>query len=722
MKKRGGILLFITLFGFFWISIFVVGATPGQGISGVTDEVSLVSYFVYIIIAVFSIVLLIIIYKKLKTKSPAASLPYPLDELPLDTSKKLRDNAQFTVYRPSAIVPEKWYSLLFFAHPANSPENANEDELDPLEEVERQAREFLKDELEQYSQLKQDSSTSLPEEGQLSIKVDIEGVVCNPPEKIFYWYEPVHREIFRIKTTKNYLNTVCRGRISVYFGSICVADIQCSIRVDDSHPVKKPTFNRTSTQMYRKIFTSYSHEDEKIVTTCVNFVASTGDRYLRDVIALRSGEIWNERLQELIGEADIFQLFWSPRSMVSPYVRREWEYALTLDRQNFIRPVFWDDPFPEDKERKLPPEELKRFHFYKLPVGKGDLSFPDIDLQPTVDREVSPDKLQTTNRSHPHDSTAPDKNNQEIRLSYNPEHVSESMEKYGTQQSQSVSDLQEELHRNHDSKDHHIFISYSSEDKPVADAICNHLESKQIRCWIAPRDILPGMNYQESIIEAIDSSLIVVLVFSSHSNTSVHVLSEVNEATSNNVIIVPFRIEDILPSKSVQYLIGVPHWVDAVTPPLEQHIQRLADTTKILLDSVQKSNNNLIFISAKSEDFAFADQVYKFLTGHGYSVFFSQKTLPVMGSSDYRKEIDHALEKAKHLIVVTSKREYVESSWVEAEWGLFINEKRSGRKQGSMITLIAGSMKISDLPGSLRYYEVIPFDPMNFDKILKYLN
>jgi len=131
---------------------------------------------------------------------------------------------------------------------------------------------------------------------------------------------------------------------------------------------------------------------------------------------------------------------------------------------------------------------------------------------------------------------------------------------------------------------HDIFISYSSEDKPIADAICNHLESQHIRCWVAPRDILPGMNYQEAIIDAIDSSSIMVLVFSSHSNESPHVLTEVNEAMSNGVIIIPFRIENILPSKAMKYLISGPHWLDAMTPPLEQHIRELEETIKILIE------------------------------------------------------------------------------------------------------------------------------------------
>jgi hypothetical protein len=131
---------------------------------------------------------------------------------------------------------------------------------------------------------------------------------------------------------------------------------------------------------------------------------------------------------------------------------------------------------------------------------------------------------------------------------------------------------------------HDVFISYASRDKPIADAICNFLEFRQIRCWIAPRDILPGMQYQEAIIDAIDSSSVMVLVFSVDSNESAHVLTELNEAMSNKVIIIPFRVEDVQPSKSMKYLISVPHWLDAMNPPMSQHIEKLEQTIRILLE------------------------------------------------------------------------------------------------------------------------------------------
>lgn len=129
----------------------------------------------------------------------------------------------------------------------------------------------------------------------------------------------------------------------------------------------------------------------------------------------------------------------------------------------------------------------------------------------------------------------------------------------------------------------------------------------------------------------------------------------------------------------------------------------------------------LIFISARSTDYQYAEQIYRFLKSKGLPTFFSQESLPEIASSDYRKQIDNALDSAQHMIVVTSSRANVTSSWVEAEWGLFINEKRSGRKLGNLITVVAGDLRPSELPASLRYYEVIPFQLDAFQKILRYV-
>jgi hypothetical protein len=128
-----------------------------------------------------------------------------------------------------------------------------------------------------------------------------------------------------------------------------------------------------------------------------------------------------------------------------------------------------------------------------------------------------------------------------------------------------------------------------------------------------------------------------------------------------------------------------------------------------------------VFISAKSGDYAYAEAVYRHLAAAGIDAFFSRESLPEVGSADYRREIDRALDEADHLVVVTSSAESVAAPWVEAEWGFFINEKRSGRKPGNLITVLAGAMRPADLPPSLRYYEAIPFDAPALDTLLRYV-
>jgi hypothetical protein len=99
------------------------------------------------------------------------------------------------------------------------------------------------------------------------------------------------------------------------------------------------------------------------------FMTVTGDQFIRDWVELRAGEVWDDRLLEMIRDADVFELFWSQNSMESPYVRREYEYALSLGRDNFVRPVFWERPMPERKADGLPPPELARLHFQAIDFG-----------------------------------------------------------------------------------------------------------------------------------------------------------------------------------------------------------------------------------------------------------------------------------------------------------------------------------------------------------------
>jgi hypothetical protein len=136
---------------------------------------------------------------------------------------------------------------------------------------------------------------------------------------------------------------------------------------------------------------------------------------------------------------------------------------------------------------------------------------------------------------------------------------------------------------------HDIFISYSSHDKTAADAVCAVLESRGLRCWIAPRDVRPGTPYGEAILDAITAARVMVLVLSSHANESGHIPKEVERAVSKGLTIIPVRIENVLPGRSLDYFIGSVHWLDAMTPPLERHLDGLAATIHAMLSSGQVS-------------------------------------------------------------------------------------------------------------------------------------
>jgi non-specific serine/threonine protein kinase len=130
---------------------------------------------------------------------------------------------------------------------------------------------------------------------------------------------------------------------------------------------------------------------------------------------------------------------------------------------------------------------------------------------------------------------------------------------------------------------HDVFVSYSSDDKTVGDAVCATLEDRGVPCWIAPRDIFPGQEWAQAIATAIRAARVMVLVFSQGANESPQVRREVERAVHHELVIVPFRIDDVDPESSLEYFLGTPHWLDAITPPLEPHLRDLAEVVEILL-------------------------------------------------------------------------------------------------------------------------------------------
>lgn len=122
-----------------------------------------------------------------------------------------------------------------------------------------------------------------------------------------------------------------------------------------------------------------------------------------------------------------------------------------------------------------------------------------------------------------------------------------------------------------------VFISYEHQSKSIADNICAYLESKGVRCWYAPRDVVGP--YADAIVKAIEECKVFVLILNHNSSESVHVLNEVEMAykriMQGELTLVPFKVDDGTLSKSMEYYVKRLHWIDAVSATLEQAIEQL---------------------------------------------------------------------------------------------------------------------------------------------------
>jgi len=75
----------------------------------------------------------------------------------------------------------------------------------------------------------------------------------------------------------------------------------------------------------------------------------------------------------------------------------------------------------------------------------------------------------------------------------------------------------------------------------------------------------------------------MVLVFSDHANDSRHLRREVAHAFKHELTIIPFRIDASLPKGSLEYFLDAVHWLDALSQPLEQHLEALTVRLKALM-------------------------------------------------------------------------------------------------------------------------------------------
>jgi hypothetical protein len=208
----------------------------------------------------------------------------------------------------------------------------------------------------------------IPRSGIIRVTPVVPGLKIDVCERTLSLWQKYQWVEFLFRPLHSTVGKVCRGRVQFWLDTILLSETKVVIYVveEDARGRINRALQQYCARPYRRVFPSYSHSDSQVVDHFAEYVDAFGDEYLQDVRKLRTGQQWKVELLDFITQADLFQLFWSQRAAESPYVRREWQFALKESARRsdpyFIRPVFWsEEPFGP-----IPPG-LKGIHFTRIP-------------------------------------------------------------------------------------------------------------------------------------------------------------------------------------------------------------------------------------------------------------------------------------------------------------------------------------------------------------------
>ena len=139
--------------------------------------------------------------------------------------------------------------------------------------------------------------------------------------------------------------------------------------------------------------------------------------------------------------------------------------------------------------------------------------------------------------------------------------------------------------------------------------------------------------------------------------------------------------------------------------------------------------NKKIFISFKysdengavTKDYSIAKELYLSLEKCGFTVFFSPETMEKNGVSQYKKEIDNALDETNIMIVVLTKVDYAFSHWVNYEYDSFYSDFLSGLKKDVHLFTLTDNVDVSLLPRTLRNVQNFDYKK-GIDSVCEYIN
>lgn len=126
-----------------------------------------------------------------------------------------------------------------------------------------------------------------------------------------------------------------------------------------------------------------------------------------------------------------------------------------------------------------------------------------------------------------------------------------------------------------------VFISYSSKDQKLVEAMCHYLEERNLRCFVAYRDVPKGKDWGPFIEKGIEDSKVLVYVHTEASNMSEETTREINLAFEEGCVVIPFRVSAIKYGTGKRYRLNNLNWLDAFPQSPENYFGDLFDILKV---------------------------------------------------------------------------------------------------------------------------------------------
>ena len=194
----------------------------------------------------------------------------------------------------------------------------------------------------------------------ITVRLKAEGLQVRPFAQTMLWTGEPCNVSFEVHSPTGQAPGAYPARARLLANGVTVGELHFLLQVRSHASDGMRSDNAATVRYVRSAFASYATPDRPEMLARIQGmkkIAPDLDVFV-DAISLRSGQRWQQRIEEEVQRRERLFLFWSRQACSSEWVDFEWRLAHRLRGLEAIDPVPLDDP-----SAAPPPHELSALHF-----------------------------------------------------------------------------------------------------------------------------------------------------------------------------------------------------------------------------------------------------------------------------------------------------------------------------------------------------------------------